>query len=362
MNKDLKFDYVSNITPAEFDDDVEVVINTEDDEIEAIMEETDWLEFEKPRFKNVRAKLGLILELIQHTDQILPNQEPPRTKYEMNGGIKKAIQRGAMLQEVEVFNLYFKFRSHLHGDGIALMYKSPSMNKECIILLPDNTELRIEKEKILYKNEAFQLVIKELMSPDSQSFLLENLNMLNLHERCAQSLQHEFGHVLNVREFETLDIMPYNAEAMYTWFGDFGYLDNVDKRYPVFGGISVWDKLHVMKESLVEDYRISLNIRTDRGKFILPNKFGFSGDFQNSEFLLEGVELMKRMLKGQLQVNARRPASSSDYDTIKAFHEVQQRRISSNWVAGTPSMTKDVISRDLEELRRSPYNQVAATK
>ncbi|CAM3207990.1 hypothetical protein HP548_02560 [Paenibacillus taichungensis] len=352
MDNNLKADFVSSITDNEYD---ELLVQFEDCD-------WSWMEMERPRYRNVREKLGLILELIQDSDQVIRDQMPPRTKYEMNGGIKIAIRRGARLQEVDVYNLYFRFRSHLPGDGLALMYKSPRTNKEIIILLPDRTEIRIEKERILYKEEARNLVFKGLMDPDTQSELLENLSLLNLHERCAQSLQHEYGHVLNVRAFEALNISPGDEQNIYKWFLESGYLHNVDKRYPDFGSLRALDKLHVLKESLVEDYRISLNINAERGKFILPNKYSFSGDFQKPLLLKEGVDLMKRMLNKQLQVTARRPASSSDYDTIKAYRSVVSRREKLNWSAGNPSITDEIINRDLDELKHLASSQVASTK
>ncbi|WP_025691152.1 hypothetical protein [Paenibacillus zanthoxyli] len=203
------------------------------------------------------------------------------------------------------------------------MYKSPSSQKERIILLPDDTEQRYKEEQKLYRKEARSLIMKGLMDTDEQNNLLENLRLLNVHERCAQSLEHEFGHVLNVRELETLKITPNDASLIYKWFLDAGYIFNIDKRFPDFGGLSVWDKLHILKE---------------------------------------GVDLMKRMLNNQITSQARRPASSSDFDSIIAFHQVVGRRKKKDWVAGSQSLTEDIIRRDLEELERSALNQVAATK
>ncbi|WP_175537587.1 hypothetical protein, partial [Mycobacterium tuberculosis] len=155
---------------------------------------------------------------------------------------------------------------------------------------PDNTEQRYETEKRYYLDEARDLVFKGHMKSDDQNNLIENLRMLNLHERCAQSLEHEFGHVLNVREFESLNFRPNDEAQIYKWFLESGYMFNIDKRIPLFDKDSAAVKLHILKEALVEDYRISLNMSSERGKFILPNKFCFSGDFQNPDLLEEGVD------------------------------------------------------------------------
>lgn len=360
MDRMIKVDVVTGIVQSELEDDIQILI----DEVEyGYWSEFDqmYLEFESPRYRNVREKLALVLELIQHSDQV-DYTHPPRTRHEMNGGIKIATRRGTRLHEVEVLNLYFRFRSHLAGDGIALMHKSLSTKIERIILLPDDTEKRYKEEQFLYRKEARTLLLKGQMGPDEQNNLLENLSFLNVHERCAQSIQHEYGHVLNSREFDILNILPTDAKGIYRWFLDNEYMQHIDKRFPDFGGLLAMEKLLVLKEALVEDYRISLNMEAERGKFILPNKFCFSGDFQNPDYLYEGVDLMKRILYNQIVTPVRRPASSSDIDSITAFHKVVQRRKSSNWRAGSLTLTKDIIDRDLEELEYSSPAQAAATK
>jgi hypothetical protein len=201
------------------------------------------------------------------------------------------------------------------------------------------------------------------MNPDDQSLLLENLNMLNIHERCAQSLMHEYGHVLHWREFDLLGITAYHLIEQYEWFLGFGYLHNVSARFPEFDKKSASDKIVLLKESLVEDYRISLNTAATRGKFILPNKVCFSGDFQNPELLEGGIEIMKRMLRTEKGIARRNPSSSPDLDSIQLIKAVRSSRRKSGWVAGKVTVTDNVIARDLEELRNLTvtYNQVAAT-
>ncbi|WP_025691151.1 hypothetical protein [Paenibacillus zanthoxyli] len=99
MDNRIKLDYVTDI----------IYLGLEDDDCHILIDEVEYgtwdefdqvnLEFEKPRYRNVREKLGLVLELIQHSDQVQYTY-PPRTKHEMNGGIKIATRRGARLQEV----------------------------------------------------------------------------------------------------------------------------------------------------------------------------------------------------------------------------------------------------------------------
>ena len=110
-------------------------------------------EYDKDTIRNIRRNLGLVLELINDYTQILPNMSPARSKHEVRGGYRIASRRGARLDEVEVFNLYFKFISHLRGDGIALMYRT-QLNQERIILLPDDTEKRYLHEQRSYLDVA----------------------------------------------------------------------------------------------------------------------------------------------------------------------------------------------------------------
>ncbi len=69
---------------------------------------------------------------------------------------------------------------------------------------------------------------------------------------------------------------------------------------------------------------------------------------------------MKRMLNNQIQLSARRSASSSEMNTISVFKMITERRKKSNWKAGTPSVTQKTIERDFAEMDK--LTQVAATK
>ena len=253
------------------------------------------------------------MDLITSHDQVIRTPHPSRTRHEINGGYKIANRRGARLNEVEVFNLYFKFLSHLRGDGIALMYRTND-KQERIILLPDDTMERLTNESRLYRDIARELIFTGDMDPDVQSDLIENLRLLNIHERCAQSLQHEYGHILHWREFDHLGI--HTHLEIYDWFVGNGYYDIVEMRVPNFEDKPPLEKVWILKESLVEDYRISLNLSENSGTFILPNKFCHFGDFQMPELLEEGVRIMKDMLNNQISTAVKRTASSSEMDHL----------------------------------------------
>lgn len=245
--------------------------------------------------------------------------------------------------------------------SIALMYRPPTKNEEWLFLLPDHTKRRIEAESRLYKEVAREYTLfKQTMDPDYQSFLIENLEKLNVNERCAQSLMHEYGHALHWRMFDALDIREF--DEVYIWFYENKYAHNVDKRYPDFKSLTPDDKIYVLKECLVEDYRISLNQETENDMFILPNVITFHGDFNNPNLLEEGVSIIKDMLKPVVENKAklRKLGFSSEIDTVKAIHEINNRARRTNWTPGTPSMTDEDHLEVIRQLE-SAHSHVAVT-
>lgn len=309
-------------------------------------------EFDKAPFKNLRTQTALLMELITNPEDIeYPPDRIRRQRHEVSGGYKIAKRRGARLNEVKVFNLLFRFTDPGRKDAIAIMLPSKRKGeKERILLLPEDTTLRFEIEKKLYLGAAAELVLRGRMEPDTQSGLIENLRRLNIHERCAQTLQHEFGHVLHWREWQSLGIS--SNQEIYKWFYDSGYFDIVDRRVPGFAYAHAAEKILMMKESLVEDYRISLNLAAEHDMFILPNKYCFYGDFEKPVLMREGVDIMNRVLKNQIRPASQRSASSSDYDSLRAFAQVSKaRKIYPNWVAGERTATKETISSDIKQLR-----------
>lgn len=339
----------------------ELIIDADDWETEQIELDITELELgvfelDKAKVQNIRKKSDLVRYLLDKNSDVYYNY-PPRERHEVYGGYKKAVKKNARLFECQVYNLYFRFRSWLKGDGIALMCRPPMKKEEWIILLPDDTIRRIKKEKKEYLQDARNLtLIEQTMDPDNQNILVENLNLLDLHERCAQSLIHEYGHVLHYRMFDLLNITSLTDQ--YLWFTKTGYLDIVDQRYPSFANLSPSDKLTELKEALVEDYRISLNLKADNGMFILPNKVCYLGDFQLPYLMYKGVDIMKEMLSPTFVANKRAGGQSSpDVDSLVYIQKLRDRKSSTNWRAGTPSMTKEVRSRDLALLQMMEAKQ-----
>jgi hypothetical protein len=339
-------------------------INFEEVEVNLLDLQLGTLEMDRKIVSNVREKTAVLLRIIDG-NSIVTYSDTPRTKHEINGAYKIALNRCEQIATTKVYNLYFKFKSFdgwLDGTGIALMWRPPEILEEWIMLLPDDTSKRIATEKRMLLDEARSLAFSLLMNSDDHSILIENLNLLTIHERCAQSLMHEVGHVLHWREFDEKGITARDLSEQYKWFVESGYLYNVNKRCPLFDKKSALDKVVLLKESLVEDYRISLNIEATRGKFILPNKICFSGDFQKPKLLEEGIEIMKNMLKNVAVQSRRKSASSSDLDSIQIIREIRRVRRQSKWVAGKITVTENDIMRDLEELSHFSLREVAASR
>jgi hypothetical protein len=265
------------------------------------------IELEKKRVKNIREKTALLIELIDHHTEVYYGF-PPRPKFEVLGGYKIAEKRGAILNNIKVFNLYFRFKNQkLDGTSTAMMYRDSSKN-EFILLLPDDTEKTFISEKRFYLDYAKKLVFDSSMNPDYQSFLIENLNLLNRRERCAQSILHEYGHILHYRCFDLLKLK--NPKDQLIWFKEWGYLDLLDLRYPGLGYLDPNTFFYHVKEAFVEDVRIGLNFNQKNDIFILPNAVTFVRDFQNYELLIEGVNIVKKMIN-QVQRSRVTPDSPS---------------------------------------------------
>jgi len=258
------------------------------------------VELEKKRVKNLREKMAITLKLIDEDTEVFYSFKP-RPKYEVLGGFKIAKSRGAEIDRLKVYNLYFRFKSHrLNGTSTAMMFREQPNKKEYILLLPDDTQQTYESERKFYINQANQLVFNMAMNSNEQSNLIENLNLLNRRERCAQSLQHEWGHILHYRCFDLLSESTKSKQIQ--WFYDEGYISLLDERYP---GLGYHDDanyfLYMVKEAFAEDIRINLNFASKHGMFILPNAITFLRDFQYPDLLLDGVNLVKNMITNQYQ-------------------------------------------------------------
>lgn len=329
-----------------------------EEEIEAIINQEVTIELEKKQIKNMSEKTALISELIsKDTKVIYPGYVRP--KFEMYAGFKRAKERQTIINldmsQIKTFNLTFKFiNEHTNAlEATAMMIRKNG--EEIILLLPDNTKERVEAEKEFYIGQANKLTLppKFKMDPDEHSILIENLNELNDLERCAQSLLHEYGHVIHWRIFHSQGIRS-NAD-IYKWFYYSGYADLMDRRSPEYHKTEdVMQKVYLLKESLVEDYRIWLNMEHKNDMFILPNVNTFLGDFCEPSLLQKGVSCMKKMFNSYIKQKGSTGITDYSFEPNRVARgkEIVRSAQNSNWEPGKASMTTAdhlAIIKQLEE-------------
>jgi hypothetical protein len=318
------------------------------------------VELEKKHVKNIRERSKVLVELLG-TSPDFDYTHPHRKRFEVLGGHKVARRKQekikANFQTAKIFNLFFRFKSKerdcLHTT--AAMFRPLEYYQEWILLFPDDTRGRVQREKRTYIDIAGELSfnINHNMDADTHDALLVNLKLLNTNERCAQSILHEFGHLLHWRMFDALDIT--DIPGMYLWFLDSGYIENVDKRYYKFASLTIPERVYYLKESLVEDYRIWLNFEDKSGMFILPNSTCFYGDFLQPSLLEEGVSIMKEMLGPALNNQAKlgKKGISGEPDREKTARKIFNDTINSGWTPGAARMTRKDHLKELDEFQQT---------
>ncbi len=339
-------------------DDISVLINEE-------------FHFNAKQEKRIKEIARVITSLIDETTEV-DYSIPKRSETEFIGGYKIAIRRGAGINTAKALNMNFRYKkrgSRSPETASMLMIN----NDVWILIFPDNTGFRIEAEKETYLKVAKDLVlIHGLMEPDEQNNLIINLQELNLFERCAQSFLHEYGHILHWEQFKILDFDKKDTsllqEQIYQWFYETGYLTNVDKRFPKFGGLEPSIQIELLKESLAEDYRISLNIE-HKMKYILPNSVCHRGDLVNPKLLMEGIEIMTKMIKKNETNNKPKNARISiEKDRIILAEEISNRhKKNKNWVPGEISLPDNKVKEILKDLKEKSntnygHDEAACTK
>ncbi|WP_144027338.1 hypothetical protein [Paenibacillus selenitireducens] len=332
-------------------------------------EDLELIEMDRKTVKKVRSSASLFAELFD-PDTNYFYEFPFRKRIEVEGGYRVARRRGARLDEVNVYNLVVRFKNSRidHSEARAFMYRPVKNNQEWIVLLPDNTMDTIDSEIGIFGRSA-QLFAEsgKLSSEITLDHINENLKLLNLHERCAQTLMHEYGHVLHWRIFDRLGT-PYEDYLAYNWFIENNYAELIDGRVPNYFRLSDEKKLWMLKECLVEDYRISLNLDSENGMFILPGKYTFSADFRAPELLKDGVKIMRRMLQPAMENESMRRKtgsvpSESEMTDIALMRSILEASMDENWVPGQQRMTiEDHHAVSDRLLMKTIKNQVAITR
>ncbi|MGE7111987.1 hypothetical protein [Lysinibacillus sp. NPDC047702] len=316
-------------------------------EINAILSGEVEIELEKKQIKNMNEKAALISEIITADTEVIYSKYI-RPKFEMYAGYKgaKGRQKNVEIEEknIRIYNLSFKFKNKQIDASEATAMMIRKNGEEVILLLPDNTEDRVAAEKQFYINYARDLIFspKPKMDPDYHSVLLENLNQLNRLERCTQSLLHEYGHILHWRIFDSEKLsLP---SEIYKFFLEQGYVDILVKRSPEFLHTqNPHEKVYLLKESLVEDYRIWLNMENKDDMFILPNVNTFLSDFCNPTLLMEGVYCMKKIFNPYIKQGKKSTGTtdmSFEPNRVSRGKKIVELAESINWEPGIREMTE----------------------
>jgi hypothetical protein len=344
----------------------EIQITFVDEDEVLSYEDLQKIEMDRKTVRKIRSRAALFIELFD-MDTEYTYDYPWRRQIEVEGGYKIARRRGARLDEVKVYNLVVRFKNSRmnHFEARAFMYRPLQNNEEWIVLLPDDTQDTMEEEIRIFKGSA--RLFKEsgkLTEEMTLEHINENLKLLNLHERCAQTLMHEYGHVLHWRIFDRLGT-PYEDALAYNWFVEHGYAQLIEGRIPIYFGLSDEKKLWMLKECLVEDYRISLNLDSENGMFILPGKYTFSSDFRAPKLMNKGVEIMRRMLQSALEnKNMRRKtgSSGSEMADFALMHNILEASMDDSWTPGQQRMTlQDHNAVSTRLLRKETRKQIAVT-
>ncbi len=334
-------------------------------------EDLQQIEMDRKTVRKVRSGASLFAELFDPGTQYI-YEYPFRRRMEVEGGYKVARRRGARLDEVKVFNLVVRFKNPSkridHSEARAFMYRPVTKkNEEWIVLLPDDTLDTVDNEIYRFEHSAQLFAEAGKLTPDlTLEHIKENLRLLNLHERCAQTLMHEYGHVLHWRIFDRLGT-PYEDYLAYNWFIGHGYAQLIDGRVPIYFSLSDEKKLWMLKECLVEDYRISLNLSSENGMFILPGKYTYAADFRVPELLNKGVEIMRRMLQPAIENEKMRRKTGSvpsenEMTDIALMRSVLKASMDDSWTPGQQHMTiQDHHAVSQRLLSKANQDQIAVT-
>lgn len=329
----------------------------------------DESEIEEVDLGTVELSRGIIQSLTTTADLMselymngtnLEYPEITRSITEFKGGYKLALQRGVPLYNTRVFNLLFRLKNKkidtISDLQLATMYTTARFDR-WILLHPDDTAQRIEYEKDYYRRAAYEFVRRGKASEGELDKLHENLELLSIPERCAQTLMHEYGHILHWQAFHKLfekyglrpnGELPNNLLLlpMLEWFERHSYLYNVSMRIQGFKKLPLKEKLHILRESFVEDYRIGLNMKSLDGKIVLPNQYCFVADLMNPQLLQEGVRIVNIMLDEERR-NELVSSQDAERDRVKISQKYVDLALETDWSPGDDVLT----SRDVRNLK-----------
>lgn len=283
------------------------------------------------------------------------NGHTPRTKHEVNSGLK-CVEKRFIKLDAEVVNLpYTVLNARKRPAKTAFTTRIPEHRK--IFLVPDHTPTRILSD-VAYHKDTFELLLTQKeIDKDTFELFSKKMDRLDVGERVAASIIHEYGHILTYNAMDFLGIE--NPSELYMWLDDTGYLDNCSKRIAGFADMEAPSKINNALEQLAEDYRVSHDIFNGFGLSTLPHGLTFAQDAKNKENFLEGVDCMTKVL---LLDKKSKKVSSIDKETtaldfIVPFGEADRSSLSSRYTQGQINpLTKEIKKRDLEVLKEFEDN------
>ena len=301
--------------------------------------------------------------------------ENVRSEIEFKAGYKIAIARGALLNTVRVYNLFFRLKnSVINGiDGLPLaqIYPFRRKNERWILLYPVDTASLIMHETDVLELLVGEQVSKGLLPKEASDLLYDNNSIMNVNERCAQTLMHEYGHI---RHWEYFDLLSQKYGVNYKespdlfvfatlqWFVASDYVGNISQRCPYFKATpDIKEKMYYLKECFVEDYRIGLNIQDRNGKFILAGKYTAFADLKDPSLLMEGVGIVEKMIA---QADAERmlhrnkdvfnTEREAETNRVEAWYGMHKLILDTNWTPEDGIMS----DRECEELLDKAFKSV----
>jgi hypothetical protein len=274
-----------------------------------------------------------------------------RTNFEIYNGLKCAEKRRVSI-DVLIYNLPFTVLKHNRPAETAFVDRQ--IDRRFIYLVPDHTPTRILTD-IVWHKEGYERLIEsnkiDRATVDKWIHTMES--ELNLGERVASTILHEFGHILTFRVWDRLGITE--RLDLYDWFDEFGYLDNCSNRIVSFSEEHAEIQINTCIEQLAEDYRISHDVKKEDDTCCLPHIISYEQDIINPEMFLEGVDIMTKILSlnGKVKIEKEKEKESAAFDRIVPFGEANRPSVPARFRHGniTP-ITEADKKRAREQLKK----------
>ncbi|MCZ0870919.1 hypothetical protein [Peribacillus sp. AS_2] len=280
-------------------------------------------------------------------DRCISNGHMPRTKHEVYSGFKKVEQKNIII-DTEIVNLPFTV---VNGRGKPAETAFTTRDNRKIYLVPDHTPTRILND-LAHHREGFEMLLAQsAIDKGIYDTWDREMKRLDVGERTAASIIHEFGHILTYRAMDNNGIEQ--LMDVYDWLDDSGYLDNCASRIVSFSDRDPFWKINVAIEQIAEDYRVSFDIRESYGMSSLPHCITYVQDIIKPDNFLRGVEIMTNLLqlgKAKKKINE---IKANPLDIVLPFGEASRSSFTSRFTQGDPTpLTDKDKDKDRELIRK----------